>query len=152
MRVVSHRYPANTMYLSSVQCWTNVEDVLPTLCKYHTNALCLLGSHHNVGIMLSQQTRYVDTMLAQCWTDVVDGGPILGQYWVNVSCLLRGIYRIAAQHLSDKVSLCPVHGLISDVPLILINSHYPSVETGVYKYRTTYVSLSLYNNMSSVDV
>ena len=27
-----------------VQCWTNVEDVGPTLYKCHTNVLCLLGS------------------------------------------------------------------------------------------------------------
>ena len=28
-----------------VQCWTNVEDVGPTLYKYYTNVLCLLGWH-----------------------------------------------------------------------------------------------------------
>ena len=26
-----------------LQCWTNIEDVVPTLYKCHTNVLCLLG-------------------------------------------------------------------------------------------------------------
>ena len=29
--------------ITFAQCWTNVEDVGPTLYKYYTNVLCLLG-------------------------------------------------------------------------------------------------------------
>ena len=37
--------PVNTqsICITFVQCWTNVEDVGPTLYKCYTNALCLLG-------------------------------------------------------------------------------------------------------------
>ena len=31
------------MCVTFVQCWSNVEDVGPTLYKYYTNVLCLLG-------------------------------------------------------------------------------------------------------------
>ena len=34
--------------ITFVQCWTNVEDVGPALCKFYTNVLCLLGMHRNV--------------------------------------------------------------------------------------------------------
>ena len=34
-------FPANTF----IQCWTNVEDVGPTLYKCYTDVLCLLGYH-----------------------------------------------------------------------------------------------------------
>ena len=37
--------PVNTKHLYDfIQCWTNVEDVGPTLYKCYTNVLCLLGS------------------------------------------------------------------------------------------------------------
>ena len=32
-----------------IHCWTNVEDVRPTLYKCYTNVLCLLGSWHGRG-------------------------------------------------------------------------------------------------------
>ena len=36
--------PVNTKHcMTFVQCWTNVEDVGPTLYKCYTNVLCLLG-------------------------------------------------------------------------------------------------------------
>ena len=31
------------IYITFIQCWTNVEDVGPTLYKYYTNVVCLLG-------------------------------------------------------------------------------------------------------------
>ena len=31
------------IWITFVQCWTNVEDVGPTLYKWYTNVLCLLG-------------------------------------------------------------------------------------------------------------
>ena len=34
---------AQNICITFTQCWTNVEDVGPTLYKWHTNALCLLG-------------------------------------------------------------------------------------------------------------
>ena len=37
-------FPVNTKHLYDfMQCWTNVEDVGPTLYKWYTNVLCLLG-------------------------------------------------------------------------------------------------------------
>ena len=36
--------------ITFVQCWTNVEDVGPTLYKCYTNILCLLGCLKNVGL------------------------------------------------------------------------------------------------------
>ena len=39
-----YRHPVNTKHLYDfIQCWTNVEDVGPTLYKCFTNVLCLLG-------------------------------------------------------------------------------------------------------------
>ena len=41
----SYIIPVNTKQLYDfMQCWTNVEDVGPTLYKYYTNVLCLLGN------------------------------------------------------------------------------------------------------------
>ena len=31
------------IFITFIQCWTNVEDVGPTLYKCYTNVLCLLG-------------------------------------------------------------------------------------------------------------
>ena len=41
-----------------------------------------------ITVVLSQQTRYINPMLAQCWPTVYDAGPTLDQHWVDVSCLL----------------------------------------------------------------
>ena len=59
--------PVNTKHLYDfVQCWTNVEDVGPTLYKCYTNVLCLLGQEDsfsnivhlfNVGSMFGQHHR-----------------------------------------------------------------------------------------------
>ena len=35
---------AQNICIIFVQCWTNVEDVGPTLYKFYTNVLCLLGA------------------------------------------------------------------------------------------------------------
>ena len=35
--------PRKLIYIPFVHCWTNVEDVGPTLYKRYTNVLCLLG-------------------------------------------------------------------------------------------------------------
>ena len=43
---------------------------------------------HNLAHIMSQQKRYIDSMLFQCWTSVADGGPTLKRHWVNISCLL----------------------------------------------------------------
>ena len=64
----------NTKHLYDlIQCWTNVEDVGPTLYKGYTNALCLLG-------------RWT---FPQCWFNVGPAShkfvPTLKQHWVNVS-------------------------------------------------------------------
>ena len=41
----SEKKSVNTKHLYDfIQCWTNVEDVGPTLYKCYTNVLCLLGS------------------------------------------------------------------------------------------------------------
>ena len=69
----------NTKHLYDfMQCWTNVEDVGPTLYKCYTNVLCLLGQEDflsnivhlfNVGSMLGQRRRRwpsIETALDQC--------------------------------------------------------------------------------------
>ena len=72
--------PVNAKHLYDfMQCWTNVEDVGPTLYKCYTNVLCLLGrglslKHcrlhlFNVGSMLGQRRRRwpsIKTALDQC--------------------------------------------------------------------------------------
>ena len=70
--------PVNTKHLYDfMQCWTNVEDVGPTLYKCYTNVLCLLGQDFlsnivhlfNVGSMLGQRRRRrpsIKTALDQC--------------------------------------------------------------------------------------
>ena len=42
-------YPAKNKTFVFVQCWTNVEDVGPTLYKCYTNVLCLLGIQCFIG-------------------------------------------------------------------------------------------------------
>ena len=63
-----------------MQCWTNVENVVPTLYKCYTNVLCLLGCRRTFS-----QTLYIYSMLAQCWASVADVGLALKQHWINVS-------------------------------------------------------------------
>ena len=73
-------HPVNTKHLYDfMQCWTNVEDVGPTLHKFHTNVLRLLGRR------TFSQTLYIYLMLVQCWASVADVGLTLKQHWINVS-------------------------------------------------------------------
>ena len=74
-----YRHPVNTTHLYDfVQCWTNVEDVGPTLYKCYTNVLCLLGRR------TFPQTLYICAMLVQCWASVADVGLTLKQRWVSI--------------------------------------------------------------------
>ena len=41
---VAYTKQTQNMCVTFVQCWTNVEDVGPTLYKCYANVLCLLGS------------------------------------------------------------------------------------------------------------
>ena len=70
-------HSVNTQHLYDfMQCWTNVENVGPTLCKCYTNVLCLVGRRRtfsqtsiNVGSMLGQRRRRspsIKTALDQC--------------------------------------------------------------------------------------
>ena len=71
--------PVNTKQLYDfMQCWTNVEDVGPTLYKWYTNVLYLLGRR------TFSQTLYIYSMLVQCWASVADVGLALIQHWINV--------------------------------------------------------------------
>ena len=63
-----------------MQCWTNVENVGPTLCKCYTNVLCLLGCRRTL-----PQTLYIYSMLVQGWASVADVKLALKQHWINVS-------------------------------------------------------------------
>ena len=81
--------PVNTKHLYDfIQCWTNVEDVGPTLYKCYTNVLCLLG-------------RDLNPMLDQCWSNVVDGAPTLKQHWINVSCEVGTNYPANTIHVGS---------------------------------------------------
>ena len=52
----------NTKHLYDfMQCWTNVENVGPTLYKCYKNVLCLLGCRRTFS-----QTFYIYSMLGQC--------------------------------------------------------------------------------------
>ena len=42
-RVIVTNQQTRNICIIFVQCWTNVEDVGPTLYKCYTNVLCLLG-------------------------------------------------------------------------------------------------------------
>ena len=68
----------HNQFVNFVQCWTNVEDVGPTLYKCYTNVLCLLGRR------TFSQTLYICAMLVQCWASVADVGLTLKQRWVSV--------------------------------------------------------------------
>ena len=74
--------------ITFIQCWTNVEDVGPTLYKCYTNALYLLGSHTsrqtNQNVCdTKRQARFL-LMLGQSLRRC----PTFNQHWVNVCCLL----------------------------------------------------------------
>ena len=71
----THLYaiPVTTTFVwHFVQCWTNVEDVGPTLYKIYTNVVCLLRYRLKMNLMVSQQTLDVDIILFQCWASVAD--------------------------------------------------------------------------------
>ena len=71
--------PVNTKNLYDLmRCWTNVEDVGPTLYKCYTNVLCLLGRR------TFSQTLYIYSILVQCWASVADVSLALKQHWINV--------------------------------------------------------------------
>ena len=73
-------HPVNTKHLYDfMRCWTNVEDVGPTLYKCYTNVLCLLGRR------TFSRTLYIYSMLGQCWASVADVGLALKQHRINVS-------------------------------------------------------------------
>ena len=55
------------IYITFVQCWTNVEDVGPTLYKCYTNVLCLLGlesgmisDHYGFWSHIMSHTQFTD--------------------------------------------------------------------------------------------
>ena len=51
----NHCYPVNTIhFITFVQCWTNVEDVGPTLCKCYENVLYLLGFVNKMCVLTSR--------------------------------------------------------------------------------------------------
>ena len=56
------------------QCWTNVEDVGPTLNKCYTNVLCLLGIY---------DTKYVQCTITTSSIDYVSRKGTLGQHYPN---------------------------------------------------------------------
>ena len=71
--------PVNTKHLyDSLQCWTNVKEVGPTLYKCYTNILWLLCRR------TFSQTFYIYSMLVECWASVADVGLPLKQHWINV--------------------------------------------------------------------
>ena len=41
--VLVKSFPVNNICITFVQCWTNVEDIGPTLYKCYADVLCLLG-------------------------------------------------------------------------------------------------------------
>ena len=75
-----------------VQCWTNVEDVVPTLYKWFANVLCLQGK------AAAQQTRYNEPMLMLMLGPRRRWRANINQHWVNVSCLLGGLVSLAAYY------------------------------------------------------
>ena len=96
LHAILHQNPAEkNICITFVQCWTNVEDVGPTLYKCCTNSLCLLGNndlHYVNGLhaMLhynAANTKHlynICTMLA----NVEDVGLTLYKCCTNVLCLL----------------------------------------------------------------
>ena len=75
-----YRHPVNTTHLYDlIQCWTNVEDVGPTLYKCYTfagkeNFLSNIVHFCNVGSMLNQRRRRwfnIKTALGECLVGVV---------------------------------------------------------------------------------
>ena len=74
---IQYNYSTKHLY-DFMQCWTNVENVGPTLHKCHTNVLRLLGRR------TFSQTLYIYLMLVQCWASVADVGLTLKQHWINV--------------------------------------------------------------------
>ena len=92
---------ANTKNIGIIfaQCWTDVEDVGPTLYKCYTNVLCLLGSFFcnipNLTRVCIHPLSYISSSKhetsTQCRTmlgSVVEGRPTLVQLWVDALCLL----------------------------------------------------------------
>ena len=81
-----------------IQCWNNVENGGPTLCKWCTNVLCLLGEDgQQMLVMLS---------------GVGEGVPKLNHHQFNLSCLLANPGNHGNEHKSiTKVNIIPIISL-----------------------------------------
>ena len=66
-KTFTQSHQTQNICITFVQCWSNVEDVGPTLYKCYTNVLCLLGCWFNVGLTSSKHKT-------------------LTQFWCNVGC------------------------------------------------------------------
>ena len=87
------QYPAKNICVTIIQCWANVEDVVPMLYICYTNVLCFLGTTwfrqrsdcvwRNTYAMATSK-HYV----VYCSASVADIGPTLNRHCVSVSCLL----------------------------------------------------------------
>ena len=120
------RHPVNTTHLYDfIQCWTNVEDVGPTLHKCYTNVLCLLGRR------TFSQTLYISAMLVQCWASVADVGLTLKQRWVSVRWSSIQSYN---QVISSTTPYCMLktYTHASLEPDSIFKSKFPSHITSIY--------------------
>ena len=80
--------------ITYVRCWTNGEDVGPTLYKCYTNVLCLLELDDSVfdrGVAhpLPGSAPVLDSLhpTNERHPVLCNSGPALKQHWSNVSCL-----------------------------------------------------------------
>ena len=64
--------------------------------------------------LITQQTRYVETMMFQCWASVEDVGPTLKHHCFNVACLLGSELCVDLHQHSLHVSCLMGQNIIPD--------------------------------------
>ena len=78
--------------ITFVQCWTNVEDVGPTLYKCYADVLCLLRCYLFSLMIICESgdnsLNLVWHLVNWCWVSVVCDVPTLCRLWANVSWFL----------------------------------------------------------------
>ena len=100
--------------ITFVQCWTNVEDVGPTLYKCYVNVLCLLGLDQRK--IAGGTKRWHDETIQTSWVQTSHGGYVITRLSTQETRDLDIIMRVnvgpasytVARHCLNIVSICVV--------------------------------------------
>ena len=96
------------VFIIFIQCWTNVEDVGPTLYKCYKNVFCLLGQWNRFFFLIINHSK--QETFTECWPTICDAGSTLKRHQINVSPLLGDFFHCA--HILVQVTIDRRLGLV----------------------------------------